>query len=317
MTWNDLHAFVAGQNKFLISSHMSPDGDSIGSQLSFYWYLKSLEKEVTICLHDPVPAKFRFLENSDLFTTPPISGHFDVLVILDASNPGRLGWDLSTISFTEMIDIDHHRDNPRFGKINLVETAAAATGEIIFDFFKNLNLKYPKHVADALYTAIISDTGGFRFSNTNSRVLRACADLADQGVDCAKIYERIFATHSQQGLLLQSRIWSTLTYYHDGRVSIMQMPTSLLTETGAQNSDSEGMADYTVTAEGVQVGILIKHSAHETHFSLRSKGVVDVGNIAQKIPGGGGHSNAAGCTINLPYPEALQMMLSIIKQELN
>lgn len=317
MIWDDLRSFIDKHNKFLISSHMSLDGDSIGSQLAFFWYLSSLGKEVTMCNHDPVPAKFKFLHNSEKMTVLPPQGSFDVLVILDCSNPKRLGWDINTISASNIINIDHHRDNTRFGTIDLVDTGAAATGEIIYDHFLHCGLSIPPFVAEALYTAIMTDTGGFRFSNTNSRILRKCADLSDIGANCAKVYERVYASHSQNALLLQSRIWSTLHFLMDGKVCIMEMAYSLINELGAQYSDSEGMSDFTSTAEGVYVGMLIKHNEKETHFSLRSKGKVDVGKIAQKIPGGGGHSNAAGCTIELPYAQALAKMLSIIETELH
>jgi len=316
MIWNDLHSFVSRFNSFLISSHMSLDVDSIGSQLAFYWYLSSMGKKVTMCNHDAVPAKFAYLKNSSKMTVLPPEGHYDVLVILDCSNPGRLGWDINEISASNIINIDHHRDNTRFGTINIVETAAAATGEIIYDHFLNCGISIPTEVAEALYTAIMTDTGGFRFSNTNSRILRKCADLADKGADCSKVYERVYASHSQSALLLQSRIWSTLHFVLNGKVCIMEMPHSLVTELGAQYSDSEGMSDYTSKEEGVYVGMLIKYGENEPHFSLRSKGKIDVGKIAQKIPGGGGHSNAAGCTINLPHSEALAKMLSILETEL-
>ncbi|NLE02811.1 MAG: hypothetical protein GX640_23335, partial [Fibrobacter sp.] len=273
-------------------------------------------KKVTICNHDPVPSKFTFLKNSDIVTTATADGSFDILIILDCSNPGRLGWDINTIKTSGIINIDHHRDNSRFGNFNIVQTNAAATGEIIYDFFNQMKFEFPDFVAESLYTAILSDTGGFRFSNTNSRILRACAELSDRGADCAKIYERVYSSHSQTALLLQSRIWSTLHFLFNGKVCIMEMPGSLLDEIGAQYSDSEGMADYTTTAVGVYVGMLIKHTESETHFSLRSRGLVDVGKIAQKVPGGGGHSNAAGCTIHKPFSTALSEMLSIIEQEL-
>ena len=179
---------------------MSLDGDSIGSQLAFYWYLNSLGKEVTICNHDAVPAKFTFLHNSDKMTVLPLKGHYDVIVILDCSNPGRLGWDIGSVSASDIINIDHHRDNTRFGTLNLVDTAAAAVGEIIYDHFLICNISFPHHVAESLYTAIMTDTGGFRFSNTNSRILKKCADLADKGADCAKIYEKVYASHSPNAL---------------------------------------------------------------------------------------------------------------------
>lgn len=318
MIWNELRALIDANQSFLISSHMSMDGDSVGSQLSFYWYLNSLGKKVTLFNHDPVPAKFRFLNNSQLITTDKPDMTFDVLAILDASNQSRLGWwDGNESIAKRIINIDHHRDNTKFGEINIVETGAAATGEIMYDFLVDSKCVFPSHVAESLYTAIMSDTGGFRFSNTNSRVLRICADLIDRGAECSKIYKKAYSSHSRHALLLQSKIWSSLRFLLDGKVCCMEMPISVLAELGAQYSDSEGMADNTTTAEGVEVGMLTKYSDTETHFSLRSKGAVDVGKVAQKIPGGGGHSSAAGCTVLLPYDQALAYMLQIIEEELS
>jgi phosphoesterase RecJ-like protein len=236
--------------------------------------------------------------------------------VLDCSNLHRLGWSDQDKTAPFIINIDHHRDNTLFGNINIVKTSAAATGEIIYQLLTDCGLAYPSKVAESLYTAIMTDTGGFRFSNTNSRILRICADLADRGAGCAHIYELVYATHSRKALLLQSRIWSTLRFHLDGKICSMELPLSIIDELGAQYSDSEGMADYTITAEGAEIGILTKYTDKESHFSLRSRGKIDVGKIAQKIPGGGGHSSAAGCTIELPYPQAFAQMLSIIEKEL-
>jgi bifunctional oligoribonuclease and PAP phosphatase NrnA len=318
MNWNELRAAIDAHKTFLISSHLSLDGDCVGSQLAFHWYLTSLGKEVCLSNADPVPAKFLFLKNSDrIIQTRDAGRMFDVLMVLDCSNPGRLGWKEHDRVAKTIINIDHHRDNTRFGALNCIDTAAAATAEIIYRFFTSLSLEYPDYVAEALYAAIMTDTGGFRFSNTNSRILRTCADLADRGAECAQIYERIYASHPQRALLLQSRIWSSLQFHLDGKVCSMDLPLSVLSELGAVYSDSEGMADYTITASGVEVGILMKHTEHETHFSLRSKGHIDVGRIAQQIPGGGGHSSAAGCTLYMPQKEALRHMLGIFEKELS
>lgn len=315
MIWDDLRSLINGNQSFLISSHLSLDGDSVGSQLAMYWYLTSLGKSVTLYNHDPLPSKFSFLRNSSVITILPPSKPVDILVVLDCSNPDRLGWDTKNIA-RESINIDHHRDNTHFGTVNVVKTGAAATGELLYEFFSSCAIAYPDYVAEALYAAIMTDTGGFRFSNTSSHILKICADLADHGAHCANIYERVYASHSPQALQLIARIWSTLHYYFDKRVCCMEMPLSLLEALDAKYSDSEGMVDQTITAEGVQVGMLLKHSATETHCSLRSKGTIDVGKLAQKIPGGGGHSSAAGCTVYQPYEKALPFMLDIIRQEL-
>jgi len=236
-------------------------------------------------------------------------------VVLDCSNITRVGWDCKEISVGMIINIDHHRDNANFGALNFVD-AASATGEVIFAFFKHIGVAVPAPTAVALYTAVVTDTGGFRFSNTCGRVLRVCAELAELGVDCADVYERVFSCHTPQALALQARIWSTLKFHLGGRVCSLDMPLSLLEEVGAKYSDSEGMADNTVTALGVEVGVMTKHSPEETHISLRSKGKVDVGKLAKGIAGGGGHSCAAGCTIKKPYNEAMAEMLELLEKAL-
>ncbi|KMQ50677.1 Phosphoesterase RecJ domain-containing protein [Chitinispirillum alkaliphilum] len=317
MIWNELNAAIEANESFLISSHLSLDGDCVGSQLAFYWYLKSIGKRPVMYCADPVPSKFAFLKNSDQIQQEKPDGKFDVLMILDCSNPSRLGWENAENTADFIVNIDHHRDNSRFGSFNHTDTTAAATGEIIYRFFKDNDIDFPEFVSSALYTAILTDTGGFRFSNTNGKTLAICADLAQRGANCSGIYEKIYTSHSKAALTLQARIWSSLQFHLGGRVCSMDMPLSLLSETGAQYSDSEGMSDNTITAKEVEVGLLTKHSPAETHFSLRSKGSIDVGRVAQKIPGGGGHSCAAGCTIKKPYKEAMEEMLSIITKEMN
>jgi bifunctional oligoribonuclease and PAP phosphatase NrnA len=316
-TWTDLDSVFERNSSFLISSHVGIDGDCIGSQLAMYWYLSTLlGKRVVLFNHDMVPIKFRFLENSNVLTTERPTEKFDVGVILDCSNPSRLGWDGLRDLCTQVVNLDHHRDNVLFGDRNVVTQSGAATGQIIYDYFANRKLSYPAHVAESLYTAIMTDTGAFRFSNTNSTILRMCADLSDRGADCSKIYEKVYASFSQHGLLLQSRIWSTMTFYHGGAICSMEMPYKLIDELGATYGDSEGMADLTIVGSDVVVGMLIKYDETETHFSLRSKGQIDVGKIAQSVQGGGGHSSAAGCTMLMPCAQAKPLMLDIIQKEL-
>jgi phosphoesterase RecJ-like protein len=315
MIWSRLHEILHRNNAFLISTHVSPDGDCIGSQLALAWYLTANGKSVTVYNHDPVPTKFMFLEGTRHIEVEKPSGPFDVLVILDCSNPDRLAWDGYRAIAPTVVNIDHHRDNIRFGDLNIVENCAA-TAEIIFRYFAAHDVQYPQHVAEDLYAAIMTDTGAFRFSNTTASVLSICAELVEKGANCSRIYENVYASYSREGLLLLSRIWSTLSFHLDNRVCTMELPLKLIDELGATYGDSEGVADLTTVVDGVEVGMLIKHTENQTHFSLRSKNQVDVGRIAKKVTGGGGHSNAAGCTIEAPIEQALPEMLDLIRQEL-
>jgi phosphoesterase RecJ-like protein len=317
MIWTELTSAIARYKSFIIASHMNLDGDCVGSELAMYWYLRSLGKEAVIFNNEPTPDKFLFLKNADDIPLEKPDRQFDVLIVLDCSNLTRLSWDGANQPVSAVINIDHHRDNTYFGKVNVVEVDAPAAGLIMYDFFRDEHIDYPDYVAEALYTAILTDTGGFRFSNTNDSVFRACADLHARGVNSSLMYDRIYASFSPAGMLLQSRIWSTLTFYRNGTISSMEMEYSLADELGAKPGDAEGMADITVMATSVEVGMMIKYSPQQTHFSLRSRGKVDVGRIAKMVEGGGGHSCAAGCTMNLPFSEAKQKMLDIISKELD
>lgn len=316
MNWNKLLELIDNNQSFLLSSHVNPDGDSICAQLAFYWYLVSRGKDVQIYNVDKVPAKFLFLKNSDKFSDRLPLGQFDVFAVLDVSNCGRLGYELKKKS-SPIINIDHHKDNALEGDINIVDHRASATSEVLYTFFNDNGIAIPDFVAETLYTGILTDTGGFQFSNTNGKVLRICAHLSELGADCAKIYRKVYTSYSPQGLLLRSKIWSTLTFYNNNLISSMQMPISMLEESGASSGDIEGMSDQALTAAGVAVGMFIKYGPGNTHFSLRSSGKVDVGKIAQTIPGGGGHMCAAGCTLNLPLEEAKQKILDLISKELD
>lgn len=316
MIWTELQRLVADNDSFLISSHLSLDGDCVGSQLAMRWYLGSLGKQAVVYNRDPVPGKFRFLRGWEAITSERPRRDFDVLMILDCSNPSRLGWEPREMSVRRMVNIDHHRDNTSFADVNIVDRSVAATAQLIHGFFAAAGVDYPATVAEALYAGILTDTGGFRFSNTTGEVLRICADLAERGAECAKIYEASFDSHSTNGLMLWSRIWSTLRFHFDGRVCTMELPLALVEQLGAAYSDSEGVADCTILAKGVDVGIFIKYDDRETHFSLRSRGRVDVGRIAQQVRGGGGHSCAAGCTMQLPLEQARERMFHILREAL-
>ena len=316
MIWSDFDSLINNNKSFLISSHIGLDGDCIGSQLAMYWYLTSLGKIAYIYNHDSLPCKFSFLKNSNMIKQEKPDNFFDILIALDCSNPERMGWKGYKEICKETINIDHHRDNVFFGNLNIVKPDYAATGQLIYEYFVSKKLDIPDHVAEDLFTAILTDTGAFRFLNTNGKVFRMCADLSDRGANSSKIYDKIYASFSTNGLLLQSKIWSTLSFYLDGKICVMEMPYNLILELGATYGDSEGMADLTIIGEKVEVGMLIKYNETETHFSLRSKGKIDVGKIAQNIEGGGCHFSAAGCTMKKPYKDAKEIMLNILEKEI-
>jgi len=281
-----------------------------------YWFLRTRGKTVTVFNHDAVPDKFSFLADTDTMTTTRPNERFDCCIILDCSNPERLGWTGYETIAPHSVNIDHHRDNSMFAHVNIVDTSAAATAQIIFRLFRQANVLFPPAVAEALYTAIMTDTGAFRFTNTNGEILRICAECADRGADCAAVYRRVYSRYSANGIMLRAHILSTLEFLVDNRICLISMPYSLIDDLGAAYGDSEGMVDYTMLARGVVVGMFLKYSESETHVSLRSANGIDVGAIAHKVAGGGGHNNAAGCTLPLPYPEARELIVNLVKKSI-
>ena len=316
MIYKELIKTISKSRTFVISSHVNQDGDCIGSQLAMYWYLTSLGKTGIIYNTDKLPQKFGFLENSDKVIDEIPDQKFDMLFVLDSSNPTRTGWNECTDYAKNLIIIDHHRDNSEEGDINIVDHSAAATCEIIYRFFIHNEIDFPDYVAEALYTGILTDTGGFQFSNTTSDILRISADLVDRGAKSTAIYKKIYASYSHAGLLLRSKIWSTLEYHFDNKLALMEMSIPLVDEMGADYGDVEGMSEQCLLARGVEVGLFIKYDENRTHFSLRSTGNIDVGMVAKNFPGGGGHAFAAGCTVEEPFEIAKKQVLDIIKKEL-
>jgi phosphoesterase RecJ-like protein len=191
MIWNDLHRCIGHHGSFLISSHLSLDGDCVGSERAFAWYLISLGKKAAVFNHDPVPAKFGFLRNAGLIRTEkPPAGDFEALVVLDCSNLRRLGWDTATAGYDALpsINIDHHRDNTLFGKVNIVDTHASATGELLYRFFTGERIAFPPEVAEALYAAILFDTWGFRLPNTGNETLLVAAEILALGAQRRRLF---------------------------------------------------------------------------------------------------------------------------------
>jgi len=296
---------------------VSHDADNIGSQLSFYWYLKSLGKDVSIYNVDEVPRKFKFYKNSDKIGNIPPTEKVDVFVMLDSSNLSRSGWDGVENCSKYVIDIDHHRDNSYFGTVSCVDIEAAATCQIIYRFFNETGVDFPDYVADALYGGILADTGGFQFDNTSQEILKIAADLVNRGVDPARVYKKLFASNTIAGLKARSQISSTLTFYENYTVGIVTMEDGLLDQLGADRGDIEGMSDIALKAEGVEVSAFAKQVGSDVRFSLRSAGAVDVGAVAATFDGGGGHRAAAGCTHeNTTLEVAIPLLLEKIRKVL-
>ncbi len=313
---------IKTNDKFLITSHEDPDGDNIGSMLALYYLIKFFNKEVKIILADKVPDYLSFLADSDKIQKKGALAQkeleelasYNTIMVVDASNLDRIGEMKDIISNQTIINIDHHVDNSKFGDYNLVEPAAA-TAEIIYKSFKKTEMKLKAKFASAIATAIITDTGSFKYSSTTAKTHQIMSELLEVGIDTAYICQQVFLNNTKESLLLRGEVLKDLVVI-DEKIAYLTVTQSLLKKVGATMEDTEGLVNYALSVKGVEVGILFKEVAKsEIKVSLRSKGVVKVNKIAHQFDGGG-HDRAAGLSIQDNLKEIQEKIIVAVKQEL-
>ncbi len=289
---------IRESDSFIVASHIDPDGDAIGSQLAIWSILKRLGKSVKVVSEDPVPDTYTFLEGSGEVVSSRTEPA-DVAIVVDAAALHRIGWVSELVKqCSKVVNIDHHQSNHNFGDINLVVTTAGAAGEIIYNLSQELGMEIEPNEAEALFVALLSDTGCFRFPNTTSATLRVAAALVDAGVSPYHAASEIFWKRSESGLKLLSGALASIEVTNDGSVATMNITQRMYEETGASPRESEGFANYPRSIKGVKVGVLIRET-QDGHFrlSLRSREDFPIAGVAKSF-GGGGHPTAAGCRMD-------------------
>lgn len=316
---NELKKILSENNSFAIVSHTSPDGDSMGSILSFYNILKEFKKNVDVFVDGQAPNKFNFLNGfNEIKQIENANIKYDCLIVLDCGDEERLGKCSDLLKKTNcIVNIDHHITNTKFGNINIVDVLASSVGEILYGIYKHFNFNISKNTAECLYTSIASDTGGFKFSNTTSKTLKTVADLIDLGIDFTTIYNKLFDVKTLNGIKLTSLVTQTIQLHLGGKVATMYLTKDMLNESGATEDEAGELVNIARDIENVEIGILIKEIDEGVYkISLRSKDYFDVKDIALKY-GGGGHIKAAGCTIkNTSIENIIREVLDDIKLKL-
>jgi len=283
-------------------SHIMPDGDTMGSALALAMHLNAAGKEVALFCEHPVPPACRFLAMSETFRQP---GSWDaqnetypLVIAVDCSDLERLGTARPIYDSAECtVNIDHHISNKRYARINLVDERAAAVGEMIFSLIRSAGGTVDKPMAEALYAAISTDTGNFSYSNTTPATHHTAAELLACGIDVYTLNNILFRTHSLGRTRLLARVLGTLEMHREGTVALLTATDDMMRQSGAKESETEGMINFAREIDTVQVGILFRSRTDGTvKVSFRSKEYVDVSALAQSF-GGGGHTRAAGCTI--------------------
>jgi len=287
-------------NKFLIGSHMRPDGDAIGSQLALGFLLQSMGKQVTIWNQDRVPGKYLFLPHVDWVKQPPAQPEaFEVMFALDNAAYPRLGKiNAAVASRKYLVNIDHHASNDGYGDLTLIDPDSPATGQVLYELFRAMQYPITKDMATCLYAAISTDTGSFQYPNTTSRCMRVCAELIDLGVDVADVCRKIYESFPIGRLLLLKKILENLKISYGGKVGTYWITKEMYTDTGAKPEDNEGLIDHIRSVDRIVVAAMFEEAEEgKIRLSIRSKHpLVDVNQIAMHF-GGGGHAEAAGARI--------------------
>lgn len=289
---------VSGGKRFLVASHMDPDGDAIGSSLAMAGHLSEPGRDVTVYNRHGVPQNLRFLKQSDKVTSKLGKG-YDVTFILDCSEPTRISDDVerNLPKLGRIINIDHHKTSKGLGEVNIIDQDASSTAELIFRVFKEANASVDRDIATALYTALLTDTGSFRYSNSSPKAFQMAAELVKLGAKPWDVAQNYYENIPVAKLKLTSKVLSTLEIYEKDGFASLTMTGQMVSSSQAKPEFSDGLINYPRSIEGIEVAIMFKElSPEEYKIGLRSKGAVDVSEIAQTF-GGGGHRNAAGCTV--------------------
>ncbi len=315
-TVGEFKKFIKKNNTFLILSHINPEPDAIGSALSFFHYLKSLNKTVVVYNPDGVPKFMKFMPYSGIVIKKPPLHNFDAAISVDASGIDMLGDKFNMLKKSALANIDHHKTNTAFGDLNIVEPCASATCELIYVLFRKAGVPIDAATASLLLAGIIYDTGSFKYRNTTAKTLKISSELVKSGADIAGISEKLYENQPLNKLKLLEIILNKFQLSPNGKIASVEVTKSMYKATGTTKEDTEGMIDYPKSINGVIVAVLFREiDKNKYKISLRSKNDLDVSDIAKEF-GGGGHRNAAGCTITGRLVDIKNKVFSVIEERL-
>ena len=299
---------IEQKQRFMITSHVRPDGDGLGSGLALCWMLKALNKDADVVLRDRVPPAYEVLPGSELvIVQDDVSEIYDGAFIIECSDVERPG--LPSLGNQFVVNIDHHSTTVPFGDINWIDSTAAAVGEMIYNLCKALGVEVTKEIAECIYTALLTDTGSFHFSNTTERTLKIASELVRRGVEPARISQALFYSNSYSKIRLLGLVLSNIERDESGRIAWITMDRATMYETGASEEDSDGIVNHALSIDEVEAVAFFKElSPGAYRVSLRSKGKHNVAKVAELF-GGGGHRNAAGCRITADLDEVKQVII--------
>ena len=312
-------------DKLLLTTHENPDGDALGSLLAMHGILTQLGKDSVMYMSPdefPLPWEYRWLPlDRGLVMTPPPDVAERTILFLDCGNIDRMPVDFLQAAGLHVLNIDHHHDNTRFGTVNLVCSAASSTAEMVWRLAKELDVEITPDIADALYVGLVTDTGRFMYENTSPEAHRMAAELMEAGVQPHQIYRKLWEDLPFRRLQLLQRALSSVERHDDGVLTVAHLTKGDYEETGALETDSEGVVDHMRAVEGTRVAVLVRELLADDREGMRkvslraTDGSVDVSRVARAF-GGGGHPQAAGFSTAVPYPELVDQLRAHVREQL-
>lgn len=301
---------IRGNRRFVIACHARPDGDTLGSALSLAIALRGMDKSVVVLSVDGVPDTYSFLPQSDSVVRETEERGFDVAIVTDCDGLERVGGSVEAVkSARYLISIDHHGSNPPFGHVQLYDDSSASTGEIVLELLNRLGVNPGREIADCLMTAVVSDTGAFKFPNVTPRTFLAAARIATAGASASEIARLVYETKSYESTRLLGVALTSLKSLDGGQIVSARLSKADFESTGTTAAETEGVIDHIRAIKDVKVALLFREAPDGSIVvSFRSKGSTDVAAVAQAF-GGGGHKAAAGCTIHASLEEAERIVI--------
>lgn len=316
--FKEIGLLIESAKKLLVVSHVNPDGDALGTQLAFAAYLKSLGKEVTLVREEAIPERYQFLPGIDQIR--PVDNiknslDIDTVIALECPKLSRAGDIISSLSDDiKIINIDHHQDNDNYGQVKWIDKDASSVGEMVYELFESFRYQIDVETAVQLFTAILTDTGRFRYESTSGRTMEIAGKLIEAGANPRDICDKVFYDLQPATIKLIGNVLSNAEFIDNDRTCLLSLTNEILESEKYSEAETEGIAEYSLYSKGVTLGVTFKERNQGiTRISLRSRGNPNVAKLAAEF-GGGGHICAAGCSIDKPMSEAKKEFLQKLKE---
>ena len=298
--------------RFLITSHLKPDGDSIGSQMAMAYALRALGKDVRLVNCDQAqPALLAFPGVPDIEIANRVEGDYDLVLVMECSDLARTG--VEGLDRYRIVNIDHHPGNAMYGAVNWFDGGAAACAEMVFDVIASLGVPLSREIATHIYAAILTDTGSFHYSSISPRTFDICRQLLEAGADPVSIARNVFDSNNIGRLRLFGAVLGSVELDPSGQLAAIYLDKAMARAAGGTYDDTEGLINLPLTVKEILAVVFFKEAdGNQYRISLRSKGPIDVCAVAKEF-GGGGHKNASGCTVTGNLAEVRQQVMPLVQ----